>query len=131
MRSLFEKWKNDPDYTRGLLQETLILNVTEDLLLEMRTRGIERAQLAERLDKSKGHVSQLFSGERNMTLRTIANICWALDLEPTFKFEPAQTSVVAEQTTTLTFQLKQEKPSEARFTLLDGGLHFGSNRPAA
>lgn len=80
--SIFEKWRKDPEYARGLAQETLILDVTEDLLGEMIGLGINRVQLAEKLGKPKSQISQLFSGSRNMTLRTLSDICWALGLAP-------------------------------------------------
>ena len=40
---------------------------------------LSRQQLADRLGKSKGFVSQLLNGERNMTLRTLADLAHALD----------------------------------------------------
>jgi transcriptional regulator with XRE-family HTH domain len=58
--------------------ERLILNATELILGLMEHEGLTRSGLAERIGKSKGHVSQLLNGERNMTLRTLAEIAHAV-----------------------------------------------------
>jgi transcriptional regulator with XRE-family HTH domain len=58
--------------------ERLILNATELILELMEHEGLTRSGLAERTGKSKGYVSQLLNGERNMTLRTLAEIAHAV-----------------------------------------------------
>lgn len=63
---------------RLLRQEELILEVTEALAGAMIRQGITKAELARRLGKSKGFVSQVLAGNRNLTLRTIADIGDAL-----------------------------------------------------
>lgn len=60
-------------------REELIFNVTEDLLLLMEHRGITKAELAKRLSKSKSFVTQILSGNRNMTLGTLADIVYFLE----------------------------------------------------
>ena len=67
-----------------LEQEHLILDVTEMIVELMNERGVTRSELADRLGKTKGHVSQLLSGSRNLTLRTLSDIFVALD----FRFLP-------------------------------------------
>ncbi len=67
-----------------LEQEHLILDVTEMIVELMNERGVTRSELADRLGKTKGHVSQLLSGSRNLTLRTLSDIFVALD----FRFCP-------------------------------------------
>jgi DNA-binding Xre family transcriptional regulator len=63
-------------------RENLILNTTEDLLIAMEERGISKADLAARLSKTKSCISQMLSGKRNMTLRTLSDICFELGIEP-------------------------------------------------
>jgi transcriptional regulator with XRE-family HTH domain len=63
-----------PDYERLVAQETLILDATEAIVGLLEEAGVSRQELARRLGKSKGFVSQLLSGERNMTLRTLADL---------------------------------------------------------
>ena len=78
-----DKWHAYLDETTAALvadfeAERLILNATELILELMEHEGLTRSELAERIGKSKGHVSQLLNGERNMTLRTLAEIAHAV-----------------------------------------------------
>jgi transcriptional regulator with XRE-family HTH domain len=66
------------NYERLVAQETLILDATEALIAQMEKQEVSRQELAARLGKSKGLVSQLLSGERNMTLRTLADLAYVL-----------------------------------------------------
>lgn len=59
--------------------EQLILATTEMILGIMEEQGVTRAELADRLGRTRGHVSQVLNGDRNMTLRTVAEILHALD----------------------------------------------------
>ncbi len=70
------------DYDRLLRQEELILDVTETLTQALEAGGMTRAELARRLGRSPGFVSQVFGGGRNLTLRTIADIAAALSRRP-------------------------------------------------
>ncbi len=69
---------HDPEFRRLLAQEELILEVTEVLCGLLEEEAISKKELAERLGKSKGFVSQLLNGGRNLTLRTLADILHAL-----------------------------------------------------
>jgi transcriptional regulator with XRE-family HTH domain len=66
------------DYERLLAQERLILDATEAIVELLEEQKISRQELARRLGKSKSFVSQLLSGERNMTLRTLADLGYVL-----------------------------------------------------
>lgn len=65
-------------YEREQVQDELIFNVTEDLLIAMEDAGVTKAELARRLNKSKSRVSQMLSGDANITLRTLASMCFEL-----------------------------------------------------
>ncbi|MCY4372458.1 MAG: helix-turn-helix domain-containing protein [Spirochaetaceae bacterium] len=67
-------------------QEELILDVTERLTEALDNAGITKGELAERLGKSPGFVSQVFGGGRNLTLRTVSDIAAALSLRPMLHF---------------------------------------------
>jgi transcriptional regulator with XRE-family HTH domain len=77
-----QKFARTRDRGREVFQEDFILDVTEQVLACMKQNGIAQAELAKRLDRSKAYLSQVLSGSRNMTLRTLADICWALGIEP-------------------------------------------------
>lgn len=63
---------------RLLRQEELILEVAETISQAMEREGVTKAELARRLGKTKGFVSQILAGGRNLTLRTIADVTDAL-----------------------------------------------------
>jgi len=64
--------------TRAFNQECAILELTELICRVMQETGVGRAELARRLGKTKGYVTQLLDGRANMTLRTIADVFTAL-----------------------------------------------------
>jgi transcriptional regulator with XRE-family HTH domain len=72
-----------------LEQEGLIFHVTECVAEAMQEKGITKAELAARLGRSRAYVTQLLNGTANMTLKTIADVFTAMDLELTVGFQPA------------------------------------------
>lgn len=66
---------------REMACERLLFNATEDILLAMQDSQMSRADLAKKLGQSKSHVSKLLDGTRNMTLRTLSDIAYALGAE--------------------------------------------------
>lgn len=85
------------NFDRLLRQEELILDVTERLIEALEEQGVTRAELARRLARTPGFVSQLFAGGRNLTLRTIADIAGALSRRPSLRLSPEWRSVVHAQ----------------------------------
>jgi transcriptional regulator with XRE-family HTH domain len=79
----------------GLRQEELILEVTEAMARALRSSGLTKAELAQRLGKSKGFVSQVLGGGRNLTLRTLADISGALGCKVQVQLKPEQPAKVA------------------------------------
>jgi len=77
--AIIEKLRSDKKEMRLYQQEWLILEVTELVASVMEEKGVKKVDLAERLDRSKGYITQLLDGRANMTLRTVADIMWALD----------------------------------------------------
>lgn len=67
------------EHSRLLQQEQLILDVTERILELLDNEGVTQSDLAERLGKSRSHVSQILNGRRNLTLRTLSDVGHALD----------------------------------------------------
>ena len=66
---------------REMAYERLVFNTTEDILLAMEDTGFTQADLARKLGKSGAHVSQLLNGTRNMTLKTLSDISYALGVD--------------------------------------------------
>jgi transcriptional regulator with XRE-family HTH domain len=75
---------NDPEFRKLLAQEELILEVTETICELLENETVSRKELAERLGKTKGFVSQLLNGGRNLTLRTVADILHVLEYKVSF-----------------------------------------------
>ena len=46
----------------------------------LRSIGLRQRELARRLDVTEGRISQILSGRENLTLRTLADLGWALGL---------------------------------------------------
>ena len=76
--TLLEKYMEDPEVAKLVIQGELIMEVTETICELLEKEGVSRKELAERLGKTKGFVSQLLNGGRNLTLRTVADILHVL-----------------------------------------------------
>jgi transcriptional regulator with XRE-family HTH domain len=74
-------------------RESLMMNITEDILVAMEDKNISKANLAKLLDKSKAFVTQMLGGSRNMTLRSLSDIAFALDMEVSIKLIPRKDAV--------------------------------------
>jgi transcriptional regulator with XRE-family HTH domain len=79
---------SDPSRSRTVEQERLILAITEGVFEHLEKQGLTRADLAEKLGKSRAFVTQMLSGSRNMTLRSVADFYWALGLRVNPTLEP-------------------------------------------
>lgn len=75
---------SSPEQIRELAQEGFILAVTEEIWAAMERRKKNKLYLAERLGTGKSYISQLLSGSRNMTLRTLSDVAAALDQHISF-----------------------------------------------
>lgn len=77
-------------------EERLILWTTEAIWKAMDDQGISRAELAERLGTSRANVTQLLSGTRNMTLRSLAALAHACGLRADVDFTDLTDSAFTE-----------------------------------
>jgi transcriptional regulator with XRE-family HTH domain len=98
--TILDEYLKDDEFRRLFAQEDLILQVTETLCELLEKEKISRKELADRLGKTKGFVSQLLNGGRNLTLRTVADILHVLGykvaLKPLKEEEKRQESNVIE-----------------------------------
>jgi hypothetical protein len=78
----------DPEYRRVFQQEKLILEVTEAVCRVMDETRTSRSVLAKLLGRTKGYITQLLSGRRNLTLRTWADMMTALGHEARVTVQP-------------------------------------------
>lgn len=71
---------HDPDRASALEYELARLprDVTTALTFYMEEEGISQRELAKRMKITPGRVSQILSGDENLTLRTLAAVCVGL-----------------------------------------------------
>lgn len=77
--TLTERLTATPEGMRLYQQERAILELTELVCEIMEEKGVSRSDMARRLGKTKGYVTQLLDGRANMTVRTISDVFGALD----------------------------------------------------
>lgn len=80
-KSFLERFVESPPNMRRFQQERAILQATGEICLALESQGLTRADLAERLGKTAGWVTQLLDGKKNKTVRTIADVLAVLGLE--------------------------------------------------
>jgi len=81
MKSDFEILSANPEFRKLLAVETLVADAGELIARLMESRGVNRAELARRLGKSRAWVTQMLNGRANLTLKTLAEVAWALEAE--------------------------------------------------
>ncbi len=77
----------DPELRREFERESLYESAVLDIEGIMKTRDLSQGELAKRLGVSPGRISQLLSGRRNLTLKTLADMAWALGLKVTLELD--------------------------------------------
>ena len=97
----------DAGFRRLVAQERFLAQAQEEISQLMEKRNVSRAELARRLGKTRGFVTQLLNSGRNLTLRTIADVFSALGEQPAIL---AKTEVAASQSKVTS------RPSERRET---------------
>jgi DNA-binding Xre family transcriptional regulator len=81
----------------GLQQEQVAYEVarlareaTTAITFHLREQGISRTELAARMGVSPGRISQILSGDENLTLQTLSTVCAALGVRFHLELQPAQ-----------------------------------------
>jgi transcriptional regulator with XRE-family HTH domain len=92
--SFFDSFTQDPEFAKSLHQAETVLEVTEMICELMEIHGITRSRLATLLGTTKGYVSQLLDGETNMTLKTLADVLFALGCRMAMKAVKAETGSI-------------------------------------
>lgn len=92
-----------PEGRRELARAKLRVKAALQLELRMEALGQSRAALAERLGISRSAVSQALSGDRNLSLNTLADMAQALGLDVHLELQAAE-------------QRGQPQPAPARTT---------------
>ncbi len=88
-----ERQTRTPEARRQYEEERLILWTTEAICEAMEERGLNRAAIAGKLGTSRANVTQLLSGSRNMTLRSLAGLAHACGMRVEIGLEELADSV--------------------------------------
>ena len=99
--TLTEKLTKTADGMRLYQQERAILEVTELVCQLMDEQDVSRSELATRLGRTKGYITQLLDGRANMTVRTISDVFTALDRAVHFQEGPLRATINPAPTITL------------------------------
>ena len=89
--SLLHSRYEDPQARKVFEQERTVLEIANKIHELMVEQDVSRAELANRLGTSRAHITQVLSGSRNMTLRTVSDVGWALGLRVSIDFGPLNT----------------------------------------
>lgn len=96
---------------KGLADELKAVDVAADLTLLLNHAGVSRADLARKLGWSRARVSQVLSGQENITVQTIATVAGALGYTFDTVFRKAGVSAASQpwtQRTALTLEMVDE-----------------------
>lgn len=88
MKTRHEILMEDPEYRRLYAIEGLVTDAAELVARLMHEQGLNKAQLARRLGKSRAWVTHLLSGKANMTMRTFAEVVHLLGTQVCLSTQP-------------------------------------------
>jgi transcriptional regulator with XRE-family HTH domain len=77
-KSHLSEFVEDPKALKLFEQERLLVDAASLIYRAMRRKKINRKKLADMLGVSKGRITQCLCGEKNLTLRTLADIFTAM-----------------------------------------------------
>ena len=81
MSTKYEELMSDPEFRKEMAIESLAADAAELVAQLMEQQHLSKADLARRLNKSRAWVTQLLSGQANMTVRTLAEVVFTLGAE--------------------------------------------------
>ena len=86
----------------GRIRRELLKAITDE-----KHGGLTQQQLARRLESERSNINRQLSGEAEITLRSLADLAWALDREITFELRPIEAisgQNIAPTTSTIGYQ---------------------------
>lgn len=95
MKTRHEMLLENPEYSQLYAIEGLVTDAAELVARLMQEQGVNKAELARRLGKSRSWVTQLLSGQANMTIRTFAEVAYQLGAQVKLNVQSAGLRAVA------------------------------------
>jgi len=74
------------------------IRFTEDLVTAMKSTGLTRSALADKIGSSPAYITKILKGETNFTLDSMVKIANALNCELTISLQPLATTVFSHST---------------------------------
>jgi transcriptional regulator with XRE-family HTH domain len=87
MKTKFEELMQNPEFRKEFAVEGFIADTAQIIWDLMEQRNLKQADLARLLNKTPAFVSQLLNGKANMTVRTLAEVAYALGAKVSLKAE--------------------------------------------
>jgi len=84
--------------THAYRAEGASIRITEDLVAAMKSSGLTRSALADKIGTSPAYVTKILKGETNFTLDSMVKIANALNCELTIGLQPLATTVSSPST---------------------------------
>ncbi|NLQ17397.1 helix-turn-helix transcriptional regulator [Marinomonas sp. M1K-6] len=79
MEMSLPEWLEQDSFDLEVAQEETLLDATEELYNALIESKISKKELAEKLGKKPAFISKLFRGSHNPTLKTLAEVAYALN----------------------------------------------------
>lgn len=115
MKTQYDVLMENPEFRKQLSVDTLVAEASELIARLMAKENLSKADLARRLNRSRAWVTQLLSGRTNMTIRTLAEVSFALGAEVKLSPQPARETPASgrmlKQTERVRAPKSREKPS--------------------
>lgn len=89
-KTQYERLIKSPEFRRLYAIEGLVTEAGELIARLMQKQRVTKAELARRLGKSRAYITQMLSGSKNLTLRTLAEVVYALGAEVKLEATPLQ-----------------------------------------
>lgn len=86
----FEQLSKRPEFRKLYAIEGLVTEAGEFIARLMQERKVTKAELARRLGRSRAYITQMLSGSTNLTVRTLAEVAYALGAEVRLEAVPLQ-----------------------------------------
>lgn len=80
--------KGSAAYVRLVEQERLMAEAAELVETLLAKHSVHRIELAQRMGTARSHITHLLSGQRNLTLQTLAEMCFVLGYRVKLTVEP-------------------------------------------
>ncbi len=89
-KTQFEQLIDSPEFRKLYAIEGLVTEAGEFLARLMQEQRVSKAELARRLGRSRAYITQLLGGSTNLTVRTLAEVAYALGAEVRLDAVPLQ-----------------------------------------